>query len=655
MGFVTRYSKITPAKKWEPLIPLDVLTDGLKYKQQMFDKNAAIIEAQLTQGEMLASQIDNDEVKKQYQSDFNNLVTNINNNFSTADITKRDVMGSINEAGRSIAENTKYATALSMSRHFRDQEKLINESKTKDGGKFYNPSAEYIINKKAQQFKKASANDMMNVPMVEYAPYYDITDKKLKLIDKIKPSVEAELTNMGFDKSSDIYIQRVEKLTQDRVRTAMLDLYQNDSKALRQLQFDYEYNLDTNPVDVNTHAQKEFEKLNNDIKTLKEYEGKESNPDRKKQYSEAIAAIELNRNKLDQKYNKYLETKDVASYYGFGDFLNDRIDNDAATFSYSKVVQLSEDKYSLERMKHQFDMEEIQYRAKMKALYGDGDDIDPSGDGSELPAGGEGYSAGVMMFDDMLGRPNQNIPTSNIEAASLLGFEGDNAFTNDRFEMEIINSDNTGTGRKAIGRFTPTTKRYSSSTGNFYIYGYNNLEETTKLSDQDAKNRGLVYAGSSKTAAGTDVFYYKQPTRVKVDPSAQSTLTRNKEVYGNSKNGQVLMKAQNQTTAYFDGVKIGNSFQKVGYTFENPDATSFTSGPISNTITRLSPGGTYTKLANQITDPVKRNAALTLINGLRTELYNTYVLNGKSSMVADQALVPYKEQIKALLITLGKL
>ena len=70
MGFVTRYSKITPAKKWEPLIPLDVLTDGLKYKQQMFDKNAAIIEAQLTQGAALASQIDNDQIRKQYQSDF---------------------------------------------------------------------------------------------------------------------------------------------------------------------------------------------------------------------------------------------------------------------------------------------------------------------------------------------------------------------------------------------------------------------------------------------------------------------------------------------------------------------------------------------------------------------------------------------------------
>ena len=171
MGVVTRFSKITPAKKWEPLIPLDTLVDGLKYKQQLFEKNANLVQSQLDQGAQLASQIDNLEIRKQYQTDFNNLVTNINSNFSTADLTKQDVMGKVNEQGRSIAENQLYAQGLAMSRHFRDQDKLINESKTEDGGKYYNPSAEYVVNKNYNTFKNAAIKDYHKAQLTEYRPY----------------------------------------------------------------------------------------------------------------------------------------------------------------------------------------------------------------------------------------------------------------------------------------------------------------------------------------------------------------------------------------------------------------------------------------------------------------------------------------------------
>ncbi len=664
MGVVTRFSKITPAKKWEPLIPLDTLVDGLKYKQQLFDKNAAIVQSQLDQGSQLASQIDNLEIRKKYQRDFNNLVTNINNNFSTADLTKQDVMSELNKEGKSIAENKMYAQGLSISRHFRDQQKLIDESKTESGGKYYNPSAEYVLNKNYTTFKNASTSNFRNVPLTEYSPYYDTTEQEMKLMDKIKPEVEAELTNLGIPKSSDLYIQRVESLTKDRVRSAMINLYQNDPKALRQLQFDYEYNIDNNPIDVNEHAQAQLKKLNNSIEELKTYKGTISDSKKAEEVQQVIDAQELRKTELDKRYQESLRTGDKGLYYRFNEFLQDKAENAANTYSYSKVLELSADPYRLERIKHEYDMAEIQYRAQLKALYGDGDS-----DGSDIPddAGvalqNGTFTPGIQMFEDMLDANGQPIETSMVEAAHLLGEEGDGSFRDKKFDLQVKDPA-TGTYVPKIALFVPSHKVYDKATGKFYVTGYANTQLPKKLSDQEMKQKGFIFSGEEvvkRIVTNTDgstqeksetVYNYRQQARREVKPSSQSSLVRNKYVYGTSKGGEYLIKSQRQQESYAEGLKTARDFNRI--------ITSSVGGKyvtISGLYSHLNPASNnavITKKINLITNPQTKNAAKQLAAELYTAINNEFILNGKGGLLSEKIGVAYNKKLQALMMLLPK-
>jgi hypothetical protein len=608
MGFVTRYSKITPAKKWEPLIPLDVLTDGLKYKQQMFDKNAAIIEAQLSQGSALASQIDNDEVKKQYQSDFNNLVTNINTNFSTADITKKDVMGSINEAGRSIAENTTYATALSMSRHFRDQDKLIEQSKTKDGGKFYNPSAEHIINKKAQQFKKASAKDMGGVPLVEYSPYYDTTEQEMKLIDKIKPEVEAEITNMGIPKSSDMYIQRVEELTKDRVKSAMLNLYQNDPKALRQFQFDYEYNMDTKPIDIDVHAQEQFNSLNQTIKGLRDVKDKLTDPALQKQADEAIAAYQSRFDSLSKRYEDAKATKDPTKYYTINDFMMDRADGAANTYSYKKVLSLAADPFSLATKNHDFKMIEMQaqhtlnvQRDRLKAYA----DVAASADNIQQSLNDGIIFEGSVLLNSAVSAGDTGITISNGDVANLTG------------ESNPPSDGQYGLNGTAWGSNIRTSSfmgkklHFDKKTGTYYMMGSATSKQKVKIKDTNGNMvdppQSTMEIKDPQTGAITkEAVYRYENVKVEVNPRT-AALTRNKVAYGGN------MKATNMAQGQYD---VFEQAQKGALQLYNTNGLS-QSGTTLVTELGNANGTLNTKIA-AIADARVRAQATKYVNKLKT-------------------------------------
>ena len=607
MGFVTRYSKITPAKKWEPLIPLDVLTDGLKYKQQMFDKNAAIIEAQLTQGAALASQIDNDQIRKQYQSDFNNLVTNINNNFSTADITKKDVMGSINEAGRSIAENSKYATALAMSRHFRDQDKLIEQSKTKDGGKFYNPSAEHVINKKAQEFKNAGAKDISSISLVEYAPYYDTTEQEMKLISKIKPEVEAEITNMGIPKSSDMYIQRVEELTKDRVKTAMLNLYQNDPKALRQFQFDYEYNMDTKPIDIDAHSKGQLESLNATISKLNEAKDKVSDSKLKGQIDETIAAYKTQVTNINKRYKEAKDNNDPTKYYTINDFMMDRAEGAANTYSYKKVLSLAADPFSLATKNHNFKMIQMQAqhalnveRDRLKAYA----DATASADNVQQSLNDGIVFEGNALLNSAVSSGDAGVAISNGDVANLTGE------TNPPADGQYGLNGTTWGNHIRTSSFMGRTLNFDKKTGKYYMMGTGTSKQLFKIKDVNGKMvdppKSIIEVRDGSGNITKEAVYRYENIRVEVNPRT-AALTRNKIAYGGN------MKATNMAQGQYD---VFEQAQKGAFQLYNTNGLS-QSGTTLVTELGNANGTLNTKIA-AIPDARVRAQATKYVNKLKT-------------------------------------
>lgn len=525
MGVVTRFSKITPAKKWEPLIPLDTLVDGLKYKQQLFDKNAAIVQSQLDQGSQLASQIDNLEIRKKYQRDFNNLVTNINNNFSTADLTKQDVMSELNKEGKSIAENKMYAQGLAISRHFRDQQKLIDESKTEGGGKYYNPSAEYVLNKNYTTFKNASTSNFRNVPLTEYSPYYDTTEQEMKLMDKIKPEVEAELTNLGIPKSSDMYIQRVEELTKERVKTSMMNLYQNDPKALRQFQFDYEYSMDTKPVNIDQHAQKTITSLDKTISDLTTAKNVLTNADLKKQYDDLISAYTLKKEDITKRYEEAKVTGDASKYYTINDFMTDRAEGAADTYAYRKVVSLAADPFSLATKNHNFKLSQMRLqhslnveRDRLKAY---AEATASASDASKSIQDGIVFE-GSKLLNAAVTAGAEGVKISNGDVANLTGE------TNPTSDGNYGLNGTVGKNNIRTVSFMGDKLIYDKKTGKYYMIG-------TATSKQKVEGGEEVptYDKSGNKVEGVSSYRY-QNVKVEINPTT-AALTRNKVAYGSSK------------------------------------------------------------------------------------------------------------------------
>ena len=91
---INRFSTIQGLPEWQPQIPLDILVKGLTYKQELFDKNKALLETNVSLGKSVADLILNDEAKKYTQDKINSYKTYLNTNLAYADLTDDAVMKS---------------------------------------------------------------------------------------------------------------------------------------------------------------------------------------------------------------------------------------------------------------------------------------------------------------------------------------------------------------------------------------------------------------------------------------------------------------------------------------------------------------------------------------------------------------------------------
>lgn len=184
---INRFSPIQGLPEWQPQIPLDILVKGLTYKQELFDKNKALLESNVAIGKSVADRILNDEAKKYTQDKINSYKGYLNNNLAYADLTDDGVMKSADTKLLDVTNDMNIVNWVSKSGATSKEISRIDELKKK-GDVRYDQLHENSFLLDVNAMKTAKMDQGLNMPTPAYTDFYDADKEKQELIKNFKPN-----------------------------------------------------------------------------------------------------------------------------------------------------------------------------------------------------------------------------------------------------------------------------------------------------------------------------------------------------------------------------------------------------------------------------------------------------------------------------------
>jgi hypothetical protein len=184
---INRFSTIQGLPEWQPQIPLDILVKGLTYKQELFDKNKALLETNVSLGKSVADLILNDEAKKYTQDKINSYKTYLNTNLAYADLTDDAVMKSADTKLGDVTNDMDIVNWVSKSKNTTKEMNRIDELKKK-GDARYDQLHENSFMLDVNALKTSSMKDGLNLGTPSYTDFYDADKEKQELIKNFKPN-----------------------------------------------------------------------------------------------------------------------------------------------------------------------------------------------------------------------------------------------------------------------------------------------------------------------------------------------------------------------------------------------------------------------------------------------------------------------------------
>jgi hypothetical protein len=234
---INRFSTIQGLPEWQPQIPLDILVKGLTYKQELFDKNKALLETNVSLGKSVADLILNDEAKKYTQDKINSYKNYLNTNLAYADLTDDAVMKSADTKLGDVTNDMDIVNWVSKSKNTTKEMNRIDELKKK-GDARYDQLHENSFMLDVSALKTSSMKDGLNLGTPSYTDFYDADKEKQELIKNFKPNHIKYSKVLPNGRMMDIEDQSV---YQEQLQ-AYLEANLSD-KAKRELAFrgEYEY------------------------------------------------------------------------------------------------------------------------------------------------------------------------------------------------------------------------------------------------------------------------------------------------------------------------------------------------------------------------------------------------------------------------------
>lgn len=184
---INRFSPIQGLPEWQPAIPLDILVKGLTYKQELFDKNKALLESNVAIGKNVADRILNDEAKKYTQDKINSYKGYLNNNLAYADLTDDAVMKTADTRLLDVTNDMNIVNWVSKSGATSKELNRIDDLKKK-GDARYDQLHENSFLLDVNAMKTAKMDEGLNMPTPAYTDFYDADKEKQQLIKDFKPN-----------------------------------------------------------------------------------------------------------------------------------------------------------------------------------------------------------------------------------------------------------------------------------------------------------------------------------------------------------------------------------------------------------------------------------------------------------------------------------
>lgn len=222
-------------------LPSDEYIKYAEKKQTMYDEGLAQVKQTVDNYASLRSNILTDVEKQYYDKAMTQLVQGINKN-AGVDFSFKGNVSAVLSMGKTIEKDSNIITAISNGKEVQRRQEALNKL---DGSK-RSAANDYLYMKDVQDYMKSNKLGQKLSYGKGYEEYYDISKKWQDFWGTIKNSSQSETINMN-SKYGPAYMEKVttEGFTKAEIAQKFEAYLSSDPKALRQLQIDLGYNLDS--------------------------------------------------------------------------------------------------------------------------------------------------------------------------------------------------------------------------------------------------------------------------------------------------------------------------------------------------------------------------------------------------------------------------
>lgn len=377
----SQYSLLREYSPYVSPYNMDLIAQGMQYKQEKFDANRASLNAYVTQ--ILDMEIDKPQDREYLENRVNELVQSVNKNFRGQDLSSQGVANAIiNQIGSAI--DTKVMNAVASTREYRRFAEQMEDIRLNK------PELWSSVNEQdAMEGYVKWLNDGQvgtKAPTPHYTPYTDYRKEAREMLEVMMKNRKTQ--KVKIPDGNGYYIEKnYDQCTPEEIRLVLENgMSQN---AIAQMHIDAKYMAKTNPSVFNQRSTADF--INNQAKkyddriTLMRYEMNKAGADeaRRQQLMESIertkkakedfiergkaiigenydpiaaAAFTVRENFLESMGTLYSYNNNTVEYSSDPTFTaNKRLEFDIAQAAVKN--NLEERKFGLEQQEFEFDKE----------------------------------------------------------------------------------------------------------------------------------------------------------------------------------------------------------------------------------------------------------------------------------------------------------
>ena len=193
---VNRFSQITPIQEYKSDVPVELMMKVGQMRQQQFDLGKQQLDQNLAKGRSVGAAIINDELRTEYEKQFETASSALQKDFSTADLSDTTVLSQANALFDPIAKSDRFLSAYTESLRRRDVEKQYRNAAERNDGSYHSGLHKRTL-REMQEFKTAKGDDALRMQAPGFLANQKLNERLQKLMQSMKVEADVDITNIS--------------------------------------------------------------------------------------------------------------------------------------------------------------------------------------------------------------------------------------------------------------------------------------------------------------------------------------------------------------------------------------------------------------------------------------------------------------------------